>query len=90
MGPALSVRLIKSQRKGAKKGRDQIQVSVLYRWTLRESRLYLCLSILQNEAGNICLIFTFLPFSGIEKDKTSKNVIDTKGARIVEVSVKGL
>ena len=42
----------------------------------------------KKEAGNICLIFT-LPYSGIEKDKTSKNVINVKGACIVEVSVKG-
>ena len=73
-----------------KKGRDQIQVSVLYRWTLRESRLYLCPSILQNEARNICLILFTLPFCGIEKDKGSKNVINMKGARIVKVSIKGL
>ena len=31
-----------------------------------------------------------LPFSGFEKDKTSKNVINMKGTRIVEVSIKGL
>ena len=71
-----------------KKGRDQIQVSVLQRWTLRESRLYLCPSILQNEA-KICLLFT-LAFSGIEKGETSKNVINMKGARIAEVSIKEL
>ena len=72
-----------------KKGRDQIQVSVLQRWTLRESRLYLCPSILQNEARKICLLFT-LAFSGIEKGETSKNVINMKGARIAEVSIKEL
>ena len=64
-------------------------MSVLQRWTLRERRLYLCPSILQNVAGKLCLIFT-LPFSGIEKDETSKNVINMKGASIVEVSIKGL
>ena len=64
-------------------------MSVLYRWKLRESRLFLCPSILKNEAGNICLIFT-LPYSGIEKDKTSKTVINVKGTCILEVSVKGL
>ena len=35
-------------------------------------------------------MFTFL-FSGIEKDKNSKNIINMKGARrIVEVSIKEL
>ena len=40
LGPALSVRLIESQIKGINKGRDQLQVSVLQRCPLRESRLY--------------------------------------------------
>ena len=43
-----------------------------------------------NEAENFCVMFTFL-FSGIEKDKNSKNIINMKGARrIVEVSIKEL
>ena len=37
LGPALAVRLIESQIEGAKKGRDQLWVSVLQRCPLRES-----------------------------------------------------
>ena len=65
-------------------------MAVFYRWKLRQSRLPCVQAFHKMKPRTFFLMFTFL-FSGIEKDKNSKNIINMKGVRrIVEVSIKEL